>query len=564
MKTFIIPVLFCLFYLCLIIPAVNSHLTYDELFWPISAQSLLKIGKPLFLFGESADWSPSLYLNLQAFFYKVLGIANYSARLIGVGCAVLQLFLFLLVGKILFKNSREQKIFLFIASVLFTTNPGVIQGSLLPYDDTTLLPLFFLIFSLIFIRFEEKRERISIIGLGIIFSLALWSKLTTPFFFIICMLIYYMLKRDFRGLLDTFWVYIIGAGIFLFTWKWYCITTGTEFWGPIKYCIFALLTKNSFNVYEFSILKFSLVILRFTLWFGFYFILLWFFVFFKRLNDFRIRRFIEPIDFLIFFAILVGIGYFFVGGVTFGFPKYHYPILTAMSIASAFILKDFLIGSTKKDFWIYSIISVLSALYYYFAVGDLLYIINFSLRNTQVFSPKAVKVTLLYFGYKFILYLLPLIIVSFIIGVYKKTERLSGKIAVILVVLIISTNLSLDAIQCNAGYLVRYCYGDRGTQELINYLNENTKSGDRILATPDIIYYLKDKNIPYLPMHIGHALDSTIKIIKQPSVKFVVYSIGHNDIKQFREVFANLGFISEVKANFIVSQIGSYTIYKRK
>jgi hypothetical protein len=51
--------------------------------------------------------------------------------------------------------------------------------------------------------------------------------------------------------------------------------------------------------------------------------------------------------------------------------------------------------------------------------------------------------------------------------------------------------------------------------------------------------------------------------IKNPSVRFVVYSVGHNDIRQFKNVITNPEFMSELKTNFKLQKIGTYDIWER-
>jgi len=378
------------------------------------------------------------------------------------------------------------------------------------------------------------------------------------------MILYYLIKRNFKGILISLLIALTGIVIFLGTWQLYCVVTGIEFSGPMKYSSLAFIEKLLPRVFNSPLIGLGVNFARFTLWIGLYSILLWLLVCLKKIGDYRKKGSIEPVAFLICFTFLLGVGYFFTGGMSFGFPRYHYAILPAMSIVCAFVLKDIIVRISKKDFFIYGLIAIFLSLFYYFIVRDLLYIINFSLREAATTIPHQTKSVLFYFGYKFILYVVPAVAVFIIIKVYKGSSRWFEKIAVPLLIMICATNLSLDFMQARADYLVRYCYGEKGTKKLLRYLNDNTKLGEVVLAPNDIIYYLRDKKIPYLPSDFWYKLDTVREAIKLSSVKFVVYSIGHNDIKQFKEVLSHPEFISELREHFVFQGIGSYKVWRRK
>ena len=141
MKFLTIVLLCFLLYLSFIIPKIDAPLTYDELHWVVGAETLIQTGKAVGCAGESAEarWSPPLHLNIQAFLFRLFGVSNISSRLIGIASVLFQLILFYFFGKALFNKFGDQWKFLLLSSLIFITNPAVIQGSLIPTNDTTLL-----------------------------------------------------------------------------------------------------------------------------------------------------------------------------------------------------------------------------------------------------------------------------------------------------------------------------------------------------------------------------------------------------------------------------------------
>lgn len=562
-KIFIIPTLCFILYLLFIIPGIDDPLTSDELTWPASAESLIKTGNAVDVLGGSAHWSPPLYLNIQAILYRVFGISNISSRLIGIFCILLHLILICYFGKFLFANHSDRWRFVLLTSLIFITNPAVIQGSLITDIDTTLLPVFLTLFALIFIKNDGIFNLPNIAVLSIIFSMCLWSKLTTPPLLMFSMFAYYFINRDREGVFHTVAMAVLAIFLFLASWATYARLNNLDVMGPIDYAIGAFVSKQVIK--ESTLFGILTTIVRFILWFGVYSFILGAVTLIKRALNFKDKKLLKPIDLLAIYFILVGVGYIVIGGTPFGFPKYHYPIFPAIAIISAFMFKDLWNKVSVKDLVLYFCVTVLAFFCFYFFIEDPIHLFNFSTRQMIVnnFGTKSIILLLLH---KLTLYLFLGLVIFAMIRTYAKKYTATEHILVTLVILILAANLSLNFIQSRAPYLKRYCYGEEGTKDLIKYLQRGLLPGDAVLVTCDIVYYLREggKEIPYFSDDSWYKLDKIKKIIEDPSVKFVVYSIGHNDITQFKEVILNPVFASELERNFVLRQIGTYKVWKRK
>ncbi len=195
----IIFVVFIL-YIFFIIPIAQAPLTYDELYWPTGAHSLMKEGRAVHFLGGQADWSAPLYITIQVLLYRVFAESAFTSRLIGIFCVLFQLIIFWLITCGLFEDAVKKKWFFFWTVLLFVTNPAVIQGSLLPFEETTLLGVLSSFFFLCFLRYEKNKNIKNLLILALVFSISLWSKLAIPFSAIAALAVYYYFNKDFKAL----------------------------------------------------------------------------------------------------------------------------------------------------------------------------------------------------------------------------------------------------------------------------------------------------------------------------------------------------------------------------
>ncbi len=338
---------------------------------------------------------------------------------------------------------------------------------------------------------------------------------------------------------------------------------GLEFQAPFKYALTALFTKTSTPIAGSKIIGDFATIVRIILWVGFYQVFLSVLFAYKRFIKFKNEKKWEPVDSLLFYSIIVGAGFIIIGGAQFGFPKYHYPVFWALSASCAFVLSDIPDNVSKRQWLFFTFTVFVLFLYFLFAVRDLIYIFNFSIKEAAVnYSYNITGVIGRFIG-KSVLYVLPLLVLLFIRKYFLKNCAAEPQIFLIIAALILSANLSLDFIQRNAKYRVGFCYGEEGTAELLNLLNRETASGETVLAANDIIYYAKKNKKEYLPLNFWYRLENVIAQVRLKHPKFVVYSIGHNDIRQFKEVFLSQEFVSAMRSNYYSRQVGTYIVWEK-
>ncbi len=234
------------------------------------------------------------------------------------------------------------------------------------------------------------------------------------------------------------------------------------------------------------------------------------------------------------------------------------PVLSAM--ISVYIINN-ISSFSKKNFYLLIVIVLIGIIYNIVFVGDILYEFSFVLRKIVVESPLESSKVLQGIIYRMLYLVLFFIVVLFFLKKYTGWNNLKTTFIISLAITLFSSSMALDIIQAKAPYLTRYCYGESGTWELIEYLKKNKGEDGVTLATRDISYYM---NEPLLPDAVWYKPEKFLKKIEDRKVVNVVYSIAHNDIRQFKTTLNNPELKKVLQRDFIKKTIGTYTVWTRK
>ncbi len=120
---------------------------------------------------------PPLYQYIIVLFFKMFGIGDVQARLVGVVFCILSLLLVYLMTRNLYPENKFAPI---IASLLFGLSPMVIQGSRMIEIDQALLIFTATLFLYSFLRSDGWPAKKRILLLGLTFFLAICSKFSLP------------------------------------------------------------------------------------------------------------------------------------------------------------------------------------------------------------------------------------------------------------------------------------------------------------------------------------------------------------------------------------------------
>lgn len=281
----------------------------------------------------------------------------------------------------------------------------------------------------------------------------------------------------------------------------------------------------------------------------------------RRAKEYLGKRKALLLDFLTIYALLIFLGYLYVGGITHSFPKYHFPILSIIVILGAYIFFSESYVFEKKDLLFCSFIVLFLIIYNLWIVKDLLYISDYGIRESIINDKSRLSDILIKCGFRFTLYLIPWLIVFFIIKSYQP-KKFRKNFLLATLIMLISANLSQNILQAKVRYHTVYCYGGKGTREVIDFLKNqpNEKKLKIIIAPPEIGYYT---GIPLLKVNFDSRKEF-INALKTSEVDAVIYGICSNTVDQYIKTFNSQlvqRFFSEY---FMRTEIESYTVWLRK
>lgn len=608
---FFLPLSICI-YLSFAIPSIGDPITPDEVWW---------YSKPVFIekgefSGDFAKylWSPPLYGYLLALSFWLLDTNEFSARLIGVLFNISTIVITFLLTKEIFlvtnamrvapevsgakgkdgnkkgysickmqTDSNWQEGFsnntsapeackqhlsgarsylaASLAVFIYACNPMVIQGSLIVDIDNTILTTFMMLIIYCFVRVRDCLDAKNIVLLCLLYSLALWSKLTLPPLIILSMLLFFIFNEDSKSnLYKTIIVFFAGSTIFLCSWWVVSYLEGLPFLHPLVYFLKSF-TGQMHESMKYNKILFVRRIIRLGLWISPILIIFIFLLCIERIKGFLKNRRLEIFDLSLIYSISIFIGYIVVGGLLFGFPKYHYPMMPVLSaVISVYIINN-ISSFSKKNFYLLIVIVLIGIIYNIVFVGDILYELSFVLRKIVVENPLEISKVLQSIIYRLLYLVLFFVVVLFLLRKYTDWNNLKTTFIISLAITLISSSIALDIIQAKSPYLTRYCYGESGTWELIEYLKKNKGEDGVTVATRDISYYLGE---PLLPDAVWYNPEKFLKKIQDHKVVNVVYSIAHNDIRQFKSTIHKPELKKILQRDFIKKTIGTYTVWTRR
>ena len=508
---------------------------------------------------------PTLYVHILALVDRLIGLNPVSARSIGILSFIATLALIYVVAQNVFKEGKNIFPVGLIAVFLYAINPMAIQGSLLPDNDTTILTPLLLLFIYFFVKLKGKNRGFL---LGIFFGFILWVKLTTLFILIPAIFTFYSLRGKFReGFKESGLVLFIGLVLFVISWGSYCYFTKRPYLFPLVHLRNIFLAGSPLFIYSSGnkvILNTARIALRIILYASPFYFLIFFKSFWYRLREFILRRERHSVDFLFILGLTLFCAYLFVGGLTHSFPKYHYPFLSLSAILIAGFIAD-KVKFQRKHLLLYGLMAASIVSYNIFLVGDFLYFSDYALRESLIMTGKITDEAAKNLVIQLVLYVFPFLLIFVILKV-KKASLVFYRTVFIWTV---ASCLSMNILQARADYHTVYCYGGRGTKEMVSLVRKMKTRSKSIVTTQDIFYNIDEKEFLTSPGYrfppaIFSSSKKFMEVIEDKKPDFVIFSISSNTVKQYQAVFNNLEVVNLLKKYFSREEIGSYTIWVRK
>jgi len=486
---------------------------------------------------------PPTFVYLLALFIKLFGSSAISVRSLSALFSIGIIILIYLITKLILEkkkidNSTNLALF---ASLLYAIMPIAVQSSIIVDIDGGILNFFVLLF--LYFYLSEKKEAYIISALFFVFM----SKISAPVALFAALFLLNLILSDYKELLRIIKIFIIaGLAAFLiivaygkiFDLNWIDIFNHNSIFYFLMYFI-----KNPYEI-TFKALWFFKIFFYFATPFFIFLFIFVIFLILKKIYHRKINYIKENKDmFVLLFYALLSIALILICGVTgYNFPKYYIatvvPILVALIYFSSEInLKDYL----KKYWKILLLTSILILAYYAIFLKDpLIPEIEGRVKTTSLMD--AVKPILT----RSIMYSIVPLFLSLGLFIVIKEKRLWF----ILFFLFILTTLYIQAIQLRANYSTHVIYGDKGLQEVLEFMKG--KPPNQIMGYPHVIYYIDYKNC-YELTSVYFNLPKFQELINTKSINWII--LYPKDMVLLKEELDDF----EVEKN-----IGSYIILKRK
>lgn len=543
----IINILVVSFFLILVAAQAGKSFVLDELEFPIVSNATSQSGKPVYYHGEwelthQGTFHPTLYIHSLALFIKAFGFSENIVRTFGAICVLISALLIIQIFRLLSTDKKPWLETVFLG--LFLLNPYTLANATLPDIDQTVLPIALLLFIYVSTKLALAKKLLvnkSILMLALLFSLALWTKLTTPMIlpvFLLC--VAYISVKDIRkSLLVTLKTSALGAAIFgatyflyglilglstTFTYSFllHSFTKGTESKGVIVGAFENLGNLNHFIFWPTIAVVIlagvaSLVVLLA-----------------KEKDE---RTYVKKI--LVLMALLTTLFYIALIAPFGGFHKYSFPVFGILVLSIVFMLDTF---KKVKINWVYVVLAFLAGIVLVKLLKDSMYFAGVT------------------FSYMWILPIV--IIVAYLTLINKATQRYAQSVAILVIAFALGFQLYVSRIQAVAPYPTKYLYGQMGIDEAASYLRANTEKDEVIWGMKDIGYYTNQRWVESYGYYFEPKLHKDlIDKLQNGEIRYFVATTGNGQ--------DNLDYYTEVRDILETyatkeKQFDNYVIYRAK
>lgn len=452
----------------------------------------------------------------------LFGDSNAARRVPGVALALgAGLFLFLLAKNFFLRLNPDEAdgsvLWALVATALYLTNPAAIQGALyISFNEGTLLPLALTAF--LWTDLAQKNMKRRSVLLAFLFALSLWAKITTAIFipmaclaWITLQTIFYLMRRNSllpsggegnfphpqlgQSLLKTnamVWLatFVLGTALFAMTWFLYASWLANRlslpfmqvFTAPVEY-LWVESSRGGLVALGWQHLgSATLTLLRMVVYTGPVLCLLAAVGMAQRGRDIWRTRRLSDTDLGLLLTLGVSTAYLVAQGGSGSFPKYHLAVLPFLCLLAVSTVRDFIAEETilpEKAGPLAARLAAWSAGAFFlslWAVGDLVYTLNYSLRRaddkTFVLILLALKIlatpTLLFFAWR-----------------YSRGMRW-----LLLSAALMGLQVGQTMAMAQGRYFLFHCYGSPlwDFERAVEKVKESVPPGEPVLALPEFAY----------------------------------------------------------------------------
>jgi hypothetical protein len=501
---------------------LNDKFLADEVDFIEAGDAFAKTGRPVYYQNElnpanNGTWHPPLYVGMLGFTFYSADIGEVQARALTMIFTAMTILFVFLISLELFRKRENKYTIALMGSYIFALNPLTIQGGLLIDIDTGVLLFAMTAFLWIFLKIKDRIKLLNLLLLGLLFALLIWIKFGTPPTLLFGIFLFYALNRKFKkAVLIPIVIALVSIAVFYLSWWLVANARDLPFLMPFTHNSGTLSTMG-FSSFEISYVLFVLIgrLKIITFWLTPFLMGLILLAVWKQWRHFRHAKQLEDLDLLAIISIIIFIEYTLIVSIAYYFPKYYVPLLPFVSILAAYYIcqhsffprvSDGRTGNPHKksvtdmknknkkiiteqnnrqknisnnnSLYIYLFLIVIGFILMVFMLGDP----NLSRNNLR----ETIWAAGVYIGIFIVIMLLLKISWKFLL----KTNIPWRNVIVTSMVLGLATNcIYIDLVQVNADYSVRYYYGERGIDDVVDYIKSNTNGSSIIIAPKDVAFY---------------------------------------------------------------------------
>lgn len=505
---------------------------------------------------------PPAYLDILRAGVRHWGWADAQFRWVGVASFLVSMTLLGLLAEKMVAGSGVW------AMVLWALHPMAIQGSLILDIDNTIMAPAVLLFLLVLLWKPWPLSQLRFWLLVGLWTLGLWIKVSTSLICAVALAVSWVLsRRSLRDLSAVFGIAAIGTVAWFILWKAYTDAIGAN-WR----IVFGHATASihyAWNITPLGVMQeLALRLMRIGLWWlpGMAIVLMLGIAWCYRLPRGELRW---RCGVVLATTLVVAFGYVVVRGTHYTFPKYHYPLLPlAITVAAAAVCHKR--KSDARRVIAILLTAILTAVGTWL-VGDLLYLLNATLRQVSVempaLTPRVLRVFLVnasvWVGASLSFMLLGWMIVR---------KRSLQTVLWLTVAGLLGSALAYDLRQRQAPYATTFCYGRSYVDfarvvERMRQLRADAP-GQPFFLPVDVAHQLGiteaqwnamsqlSSDIPALSLYL-------LKTLPDPqNLAGLVWSWTYNSATQLA-LFARQDIQDLLQSHYHAERIGEYTVWWR-
>lgn len=510
---------------------------------------------------------PPLYPLFLTVLFKFFGSSIVVARVGNIFCVALTGFILFRVAAVLF--NRDAAIW---AAMLYLISPVCIQGVIsMDVADTSLLPLVFILTIYAIVRniLYPCLKNTTLAAFGV--SLCFWAKVTSSIALVTALLggilIFLMLGKQSINKVWYLNLFGIVAGVVGFLLSWVMISS--LLWGKDA-CMSVFLAPGAslfsqqgapiFSSKFIQVIRHALII---VIWFTPYFIFAWLYGSCKLAVKKGTQSDQEKAILLLMgVALFYFVGYTLIGGTNWGFPRYHNAILPLLCLFSGVIVSRFIGEMDREAFRMFNISLVLLIIILFFFTKDPLYFFIFQMKEMLLSNVDMGSVAKQALAIFLPLYGLP-IVIGAIVAFYTRRPYQRRVFITCLLLGSFASMISLNIKQLHASYRSSTEYGASGKYQMIERVRQQIQVGDYILATPQFIYELRDKNIHSGGLRVWQSREQIFGFIDKKKPSIIIAGLTVNTYEQLKWLLSEESQ-RYLDQEYTLVRIGSYFLWLKK